>query len=109
MEKDQEELERLRSMIENTKYKISVYASRKGEISLAKYRTEKRNLSDLYIAEKALVKQIAKNYEIMKIGDKDAMRKMDFSKRLESAEARKSANEESFKNYSAGVGYSYRL
>ena len=102
MEKDQEELERLRSMIENTKYKISVYASRKGEVSLAKYRTEKRNLSDLYIAEKALVKQIAKNYEIMKIGDKDAMRKMDFSKRLESAEARKSANEESFKNHSAG-------
>lgn len=98
--KDEKELEKLQSMIENTKYWISVYAAQSGETSLAKYRTAKRNLSDLYVAEKALVWQIAKNREILKNDSFEEIRKMDFSKRIDSAQARKHANEETFRDHS---------
>ncbi|MBR5306715.1 MAG: hypothetical protein IKU47_07320, partial [Oscillospiraceae bacterium] len=101
IQKDEAELEALQTMIEETKYRISVYASQPGEISLAKYRTEKRNLSDLYVAEKALTRQIAKNRELLKKGNKDDISKIDFSKRLESAEARRTAKAESFKGHTA--------
>lgn len=98
MEKDEEELRKLRSMIENTKYWISVYASQKGAVSLARYRTAKRNLSDLYTVEKALVGQIKINKEIMKSDKYAELRKMDFSKRIESAEARRYAAQEARKD-----------
>ena len=98
--KDEKELEKLESMIENTKYWISIYSAQSSEISLAKYRTAKKNLADLYVAEKALVWQIAKNREIFKNKSFEEIRKMDFSKRIDSAQARKHANKETFRDYS---------
>ena len=100
---DEKELNNLQKQIENTKYWISIYSNQKGEISLAKLRTERKNLSDLYIAEKALTRQIAKNKEIIKNGDVNEFRKLDFSKRIESAEARHIAKTESFKDHSKSI------
>lgn len=98
-QKDKAELEALQTMIEETKYRISVYASQPGETSLARYRAEKRTLLDLYVAEKSLTRQIAKNRDLLKKGSKDDILKIDFSKRLESAEARRTAKTESFKDH----------
>lgn len=100
MQKDQEELQKLQAMIENTKYRIYLYAQKSGEIYRSKYITEKRNLSDLYIAEKALTRQIAKNKEIFANANAAAQRKMDFTKRLESAKARSNAQKESKRDHS---------
>ena len=72
--------------------------SERGELSLAKYRTAKRNLSDLYVAEKALVKQMTRNREIIKNENPAELRKIDFSKRIESAEARKYALKKAMKD-----------
>ena len=99
-EKDEKELEVLQSMIESTKYWISVYAAQSGETSLAKYRTAKKNLVDLYVAEKVLVRQISKNRDILKTQKFEDIRKMDFSKRIESAEARKYVKEKTFQDCS---------
>ena len=98
LKKEEEELERLRSLIEHTKYLISVYANQYGDISLAKYRLEKRNLSDLYSVEKSLIKQVKCNMELLQSNEPEKIRKMDFSKIIESAEARRYAQEQSSKD-----------
>lgn len=102
MRKDEKELAKLQAEIEKTKYWIKVYAKKGDEVSVRKWRANKKNLQELKLASRALSRQIKQNKDKWKASGYElgGLKEMSFDERIRSAEARSSAKQNAFRDYS---------